>query len=79
MRCLCPPVEPQCGLVAQVQQVAALDLGVPVWRVEWNLLGTWLAASCADAAVQLWRANLLGEWSCLHRLVGAGSIEGVPG
>ena len=54
----------------QVDQVAQLELGAPVWRVEFNLLGTWLAASCADAAVQLWRPNLVGEWACLQRIVG---------
>lgn len=54
----------------QVEQVALLELGASVWRVEFNLLGTWLAASCADSAVQLWRPNLVGEWACLQRIVG---------
>ena len=54
----------------QVDQVALLEVGAPVWGVEFNLLGTWLAASCADAAVQLWRPNLVGDWACLQRIVG---------
>ncbi len=48
-------------------------MGAAVWRVEWNLLGTWLAASCTDAVVQLWRANLVGAWSCIQRIVGTES------
>ena len=32
--CTRTPVAPQCDIMAQVEQVAALDLGAPVWRVE---------------------------------------------
>ena len=52
-----------------------------VWRVSWNVTGTVLSTSGADATVRLWRgakmdvmktfihfqhaANYMGRWSCM--------------
>ena len=41
-----------------------------VWQVEWNLLGSWLAASTEGGEVLMWRPDLSGEWLLLNRLFG---------
>ena len=50
--------------------MAVLEHSAPVWRVEWNLLGTWLAASTEGSEVCLWRPDLLGEWLLVNKIVG---------
>lgn len=50
--------------------MARLDHAAPVVKVEWNALGTWLAASTKDCQVQQWRANLVGDWRLQGKVVG---------
>ena len=64
-----------CG--GQVDRVTQLDHAAPVVQVEWNALGTWLAASTQDCQVQQWRANLVGDWSLQGRIVGSCQDEGL--
>ena len=47
-----PPARPAiyCAY-AQVHEVARLEHSSPVWQVEWNLFGNWLATSTHDAQV----------------------------
>lgn len=52
----------------QVERVARLEHGAAVWKVEWNMLGNWLAVGTDDGAVQLWRPNLLDEWALQHTI-----------
>jgi hypothetical protein len=54
----------------QVEQLARLQHAADVWQVEWNLLGSWLAASTEGGEVLMWRPDLSGEWLLLNRIVG---------
>ncbi len=47
-----------------------LEHAHPIWRVEWNMLGNWLAASTENSEVCLWRPDLMGEWLLVNRIVG---------
>lgn len=55
---------------AQVERVAVLEHSHPVWQVDFNLLGSWLAASTEGGEVCLWRPDLLGEWLLANKIVG---------
>ena len=54
----------------QVEQLARLQHAADVWQVEWNLLGSWLAASTEGGEVLMWRPDLSGEWLLLNRIAG---------
>ncbi|PSC70623.1 Nucleoporin seh1-A [Micractinium conductrix] len=54
----------------EVEQLTRLQHAAEVWQVEWNLLGSWLAASTDAGDVCLWRPDLGGEWLLLNRVVG---------
>ena len=49
-----------------------LDAGTQaeVWRVEWNITGTVLAASQDDGVVLLWKAGYGGDWVCVTEMGG---------
>ena len=49
-------------------QVAALQHAAGVRQVEWNMLGSWLAASTEGCEVCLWRPDLSGEWLLLSKV-----------
>ena len=55
------------------EQLARLQHEAGVWQVEWNMLGSWLAASTEGGEVCLWRPDLGGEWLLLTRITGGGS------
>ncbi len=59
---------PTDGLEAE--QVAVLDHDDGVWQVGWNMTGSWLAASTEGGEVALWRPDLAGEWTQVHKIVG---------
>lgn len=65
-----PACSPSLVAPAQVEQLARLQHAAPVWQVEWNMLGTWLAASTDASEVCMWRPDLSGEWLLLNRMVG---------
>lgn len=50
--------------------LAELPHGAEVWRVEWDLLGSCLAAGTEDGRVCLWKADLAGGWAPYGQLVG---------
>lgn len=52
----------------QIASVARLEHAADVWKVEWNMLGNWLAVGTDDGAVHLWRPNLLDEWALQHTI-----------
>lgn len=52
--------------------VAVLPHPAPVSQAEWNLTGTWLAAS-AGGRVHMWRPDLAGQWQLLNTIEGGGS------
>lgn len=54
----------------QTTEVAVLEHPAPVWKVEWNMLGNWLATSSEDCTVRLWRPDFAGRWGLLHKIVG---------
>lgn len=56
--------------VLRVDRLARLQHSAGVWRLEWNVLGNWLAASTEAGDVCLWRPDLSGEWLLLSRVVG---------
>lgn len=58
--------------VWQAQKVAELRADAPVRQLEFNGMGSWLAASTADGQVQLWRPALDGTWNLLM------SVQGTP-
>lgn len=65
-----PPVLMCRRPLPQVEQLTRLQHAAEVWQVEWNLLGSWLAASTDAGDVCLWRPDLGGEWLLLNRVVG---------
>ncbi len=64
------------GLWVQAEVVATLEHPGGFWKVEWNLLGNWLAGSTEDSQVLLYRPNLAGTWLLQNRICGAAVIEG---
>ena len=52
----------------QVVSVAQLQHAAAAWKVEWNMLGSWLAVGTEDGVVQLWRPNLMDEWALQHTI-----------
>ncbi|XP_047130170.1 nucleoporin SEH1 isoform X1 [Hydra vulgaris] len=55
----------------EISQLALLhDHEAPVWRVEWNLTGTILSSTGDDGRVRIWKANYLGNWTCLADMQG---------
>ncbi|KAI7846335.1 hypothetical protein COHA_000172 [Chlorella ohadii] len=52
----------------QAEQLARLQHTAGVWQVEWNMLGSWLAASTEGGEVCMWRPDLSGEWLLLNRI-----------
>ncbi|EWM22983.1 uncharacterized protein Naga_102334g1 [Nannochloropsis gaditana] len=40
-----------------------VEVGVEVWRVAWNALGTVLASTGEDGAVRLWQKGQGGRWT----------------
>lgn len=54
----------------EVECLAVLPHGSPVWQVEWNPLGTWLAASTEAGQVCLWRPDFGGEWKLCNSIYG---------
>lgn len=63
--------------VLQIASVAQLKHPAAVWKVEWNMLGNWLAVGTEDGAVQLWRPNLLDEWALQHTVMGVQPQDGM--
>ena len=59
----------------QVEQLARLQHTAPVWQVEWNMLGSWLAASTEAGEVCMWRPDLSGEWLLLNKIVGEEELQ----
>lgn len=60
----------------QVEELARLQHTAAVRQVEWNLLGSWLAASTEAGDVCMWRPDLGGEWLLLNRVVGQQAAAG---
>lgn len=56
----------------QAEKVAELRAAAPVQQLEFNGMGSWLAASIADGQVQLWRPALDGTWNLLM------AVQGTP-
>ena len=56
------------GASADARLVAAFEEGGPVWRCEWNVMGTVLATSVGDGRLRLRRADLKGVWATLGEL-----------
>eukprot|EP00232_Nephroselmis_pyriformis_P020059 CAMPEP_0182899302 /NCGR_PEP_ID=MMETSP0034_2-20130328/28003_1 /TAXON_ID=156128 /ORGANISM="Nephroselmis pyriformis, Strain CCMP717" /LENGTH=316 /DNA_ID=CAMNT_0025033323 /DNA_START=103 /DNA_END=1049 /DNA_ORIENTATION=- len=42
----------------------------PVWKAEWDMLGSTLATSAEDSTVRMWRTNLGGAWFLHTKVVG---------
>lgn len=59
-----------------MEQLARLQHAAAVWQLEWNMLGSWLAASTEAGDVCMWRPDLGGEWLLLNRIVGEHSAAG---
>ncbi len=59
----------------QVERVAELQAGAPVWQLAFNDLGIWLAASTIAGRVQLLRPGLDGTWQLLSEVRGAETAE----
>lgn len=57
-------------LPTQAEQLARLQHTAGVWQIEWNMLGSWLAASTEGREVCMWRPDLSGEWLLLNRITG---------
>jgi WD40 repeat protein len=55
-----------------IDQVAVLDHESPVWQVKWNMFGNWLATSCDNGEVHMWRPDFSGEWLLLNKVVAGG-------
>ncbi|KAK9814583.1 hypothetical protein WJX72_008201 [[Myrmecia] bisecta] len=53
----------------EAECIAQLKHAAPVWKLDWNMLGNWLAASSEDSQVSLWRRGLAGDWKLTSRLV----------
>lgn len=53
-----------------MEQLARLQHAAGVWQIEWNMLGSWLAASTEGGEVCMWRPDLAGEWLLLNRISG---------
>jgi WD40 repeat protein len=60
----------------QIDKVAALDHEASVWQVKWNMFGNWLATSCDNGEVCMWRPDFSGEWLLLNKVVAGGDAEG---
>ena len=56
-----------------VERMAVLQHDHVVLQLEWNLLGSWLAASTEGGEVCMWRADLAGEWLLLNKITGGAS------
>mmetsp|Transcript_32993 Transcript_32993/g.93431 ORF Transcript_32993/g.93431 Transcript_32993/m.93431 type:complete len:325 (+) Transcript_32993:163-1137(+) len=53
-----------------VEKVDTVSAGAPVWKVEWNMLGTSLAVSTDSAEVLVFSPNLVGKFTLSGRFVG---------
>lgn len=59
-----------------VKRLTVLDHGDEVWQLEWNMTGTWLAASTEAGEVCMWRPDLAGEWVQWNKIVeGDGGVD----
>lgn len=54
----------------EVEAGAVLAQRAPVWQLEWNLLGSWLAVSTEAGQVALWRPDFSGEWLLCNTIDG---------
>jgi WD40 repeat protein len=54
-----------------VQRQATLPHSAPVWKVQFNQMGTCLAAATEDNQVTVWRPNFVGEWISMCVLAGS--------
>lgn len=60
------------GALELDRQLAAVDIksAIDVWRLEWNITGTILAASGDDTAVHLWKSDFKGDWVSIAQIDG---------
>ncbi len=65
---------PPC-VALQTETVAVLTAAAPVLQLEFNALGSWLAASTAAGQVQMWRPALDGSWNLLTSVQGTQEAE----
>ena len=56
------------GGLLEGRHVETFDEGCEVWRCEWNVLGTVLAAQSEGGALRLRRADLAGRWAVVADL-----------
>lgn len=59
----------------QAKKVAELTAAAAVHQLEFNDLGSWLAASNSEGQVQLWRPALDGTWNLLTSVQGRAGGE----
>lgn len=59
----------------QAEKVAELTAAAAVHQLEFNSLGSWLAASNSEGQVQLWRPALDGTWNLLSSVQGRAGEE----
>jgi WD40 repeat protein len=60
----------------QIDEVAVLYHEAAVWQVKWNIFGNWLAISCDNGEVCMWRPDFSGEWLLLNKVLAGGDGEG---
>lgn len=56
----------------EVDTVAVLEHDHSVWKLGWNIFGTWLACSTEGGEICMWRPDLAGEWLLLNKIIGGG-------
>lgn len=56
----------------QIDEVVVLDHEASVWQVKWNMFGNWLATSCDNGEICMWRPDFSGEWLLLNKVVAGG-------
>uniref|UniRef100_A0A7S2SM48 Uncharacterized protein n=1 Tax=Mucochytrium quahogii TaxID=96639 RepID=A0A7S2SM48_9STRA len=54
--------DPETNSYRNFEMEAKLSCNTEVWRCEWNLTGTVLAASGEDGTIRLWRKNFKNVW-----------------
>ena len=60
-----------CRISPQVELLTSLEHGSAVRKVEFNMMGTCLAASTTGNLVHLWKPDFVGRWLLVSAIQGA--------
>lgn len=58
----------------QVELLTSLEHSAPVWKVEFNMLGTCLAAATETNLVHLWKPDFGGKWLLVSAIAGSADV-----